>query len=411
MKKLIISLLIGFAILVLIQDYLAYKKKHTKEEPRPYLVVLSLDGFRWDYQDKANTPWLDTITKYGVRAEGLQPAFPSKTFPNHYTIATGLYPGNHGLVSNSFYAPDVKSYYSIRDRSKVEDGRFYMGEPIWVTAEAQKVKTGSYFWVGSEATIKGYAPTYWKTYDHHFPYIQRVDSVIGWLKKPYKDRPKLVMWYLAETDDVGHKYGPNGPQIADAIHMLDSVIGNFMQKAQELDIHDSLNFIIVSDHGMGAIDSLHVVNLMDYAKPQWIDTTFGGNPFMLVQSNEGFTDSVYSAFKDIKGVTIWKKDEIPERYHLKQSERLTDLVMVADSGWSLGYKSRKNRRYSGGTHGYDNTNRDMYGIFYAIGPAFKANYHAGLLYNRDIYDLMAHILEIEPAPNDGDFSRIEQVLK
>jgi alkaline phosphatase D len=410
MKKLIISLLAGFAILVLIQDFIAYKKRTEPVKQRPYLVVLSLDGFRWDYQDKAPTPWLDSISKFGVRAEGLQPAFPSKTFPNHYTIATGLYPGNHGLVSNSFYAPDLKSYYSIRDRSKVEDGRFYKGEPIWVTAEAQKVKTGSYFWVGSEATIKGYAPTYWKIYDHYFPYIQRVDSVIDWLSKPYGERPNLVMWYLAESDDIGHRNGPDSPEIVATIQMLDSVIGNFLIKAQTLGIRDSLNFIIVSDHGMGAIDTVHSVYLTDVVKNQWIDTTFGGNPFMLIQPVEGFADSVVHAFDKVEGVSIWKKEDIPERFHLKQSERLTDLVMVADSGWSIGYKANK-KKYGGGTHGYDNLNRDMYGIFYGVGPQFKSGYKAGVLYNTDIYDLMAHILEITPASNDGDFKRIEPVLK
>ncbi|MGE4287357.1 MAG: ectonucleotide pyrophosphatase/phosphodiesterase [Salinivirgaceae bacterium] len=410
MKKIILFLLIGFALVVLVQDFLASKKKAESDKPRPYLVVLSLDGFRWDYQQKAQTPWLDSITRYGVKAEGLQPAFPSKTFPNHYTIATGLYPGNHELISNSFFAPDLNLHYAIRDRSKVEDGRFYKGEPIWVTAEAQKVKTGSYFWVGSEATIKGYAPTYSKKYEHNFPYMQRVDSVIDWLQKPYRERPKLVMWYLAEADDVGHRHGPDSPQIVDAVQMLDSVIGAFMTKAQQLDIRDSLNFLIVSDHGMGAFDLEHTVYFNEHVKSHWIDTTFGGNPFMLVQAVPEYVDSVALAFSNVKGVSIWKKEDLPERFHLKQSRRLSNLVMVADSGWSLTYK-RGRRFYPGGTHGYDNQNRDMYGIFYAIGPKFKAGYDAGILYNTDIYNLMAKILEIKPAPNDGNPEQIMHVLK
>ncbi len=410
MKKTIIFLLIGFAIIVLIQDFISQKRKSAHSKPGNYLVVLSLDGFRWDYQEKAHTPWLDSITKHGVKAEGLQPAFPSKTFPNHYTIATGLYPGNHGLVSNSFYAPDLKLHYSIRDRSKVEDGRFYKGEPIWVTAEAQNVKTGSYFWVGSEASIKGYKPTYWKKYEHNFPYIQRVDSVISWLQKPFKERPRLVMWYLAEADDIGHRNGPDSPQIIETIQMLDSVIGNFIMKAQALDIRDSINFIIVSDHGMGALDSLHTVYLTDHVKKHWVDTTYGGNPFILVKSKDGFRDSILQSFDRIEGVSIWKKEDLPERFNLKQSARLTDLIMVADSGWSLNYKNGK-KRYGGGTHGYDNLNKDMYGIFYGVGPLFKNNYNAGVLYNTDIYNLMSTIIGVKPAPNDGKSEQIMHVLK
>ena len=410
MKKTIIFLLVGLGIVVVVQDFLMSKKKAEPIAPRPYVVLLSLDGFRWDYQDKAPTSALDYITENGVKASGLQPSFPSKTFPNHYSIATGLHPGNHGIVSNSFYAPDLKEYFSIGDRSKVENGKFYKGEPIWVTAEAQRVKTGSYFWVGSEAKIKGFRPTYWKKYDHDFPYLQRVDSVISWLNKPYNERPKLITWYLDKADGVGHTFGPESPEILGTIAMLDSVLAYFLEQINTLDIKDSINFIIVSDHGMQALDKQKTVFLSDHLKSQWIDTALGGNPYILMHPENDCTDSILTALKNIKGIHAWAKKDIPERYHLKQSDRVPEIVIVADSGWSV-QNNRNKASYSNGTHGYDNTLIDMNGIFYAIGPNFKKKYKAGQLYNTDIYNLIANILEIKPAPNDGKKERIFHVLE
>ncbi|MBI9066382.1 MAG: alkaline phosphatase family protein [Salinivirgaceae bacterium] len=410
MKKTIIIILAVLALIVLLQDFFLKKKKNTPLSPRPYVVMLSLDGFRWDYQDKTETPNLDFLTKNGVKADGLQPAFPSKTFPNHYTIATGLYPGNHELISNSFYAPDINNHYTMGDRSKVENGKFYKGEPIWVTAEAQRVKTASYFWVGSEAKIKGYQPTYWKKYDHNFPYEQRIDSVINWLEKPYGERPHLVTWYLDQTDGVGHKFGPDSPEIKTSVHYLDSIVGIFINKLNSTKIKDSVNFIIVSDHGMGALTEGKTIYLEEHMNLNWMDTSFGKNPFALIDAKEDCADSIINSLKKIEGLSVWKKEDIPERFHYKQSKRVSDIVVVADSGWTVTYKN-KGRSYTGGTHGYDNTNKDMYGIFYGIGPNFKTNYNAGTLYNVDIYNLIANILEIKPAPNDGTPENIFHVLK
>lgn len=409
MKKTIIGLLIGLVILVLIQDFLAKKQKNAPVKAGPYVVMLSLDGFRWDYTNKTRTPNFDYIEKNGVKATGLQPAFPSKTFPNHYTIATGLYPGNHGLISNSFYAPDLKKYYSIRDRSKVEDGKFYKGEPIWVTAEAQKVKSASYFWVGSEAKIKGYSPSYYKIYDHNFPYSQRIDTIIKWLNLPFNKRPRLITWYLDKADGVGHNQGPDSDEMISTIEMLDSLVGVFTNKIMQLNIKDSVNFIIVSDHGMSKVDSQKIIYIDKHIKNHWVDTVIGANPFSLVYTKEKYKDSVYNKLINITGLNTWKKEELPERFHLKQNKRCSEIVVVADSGWTTGFSS--NKHYIGGTHGYDNLNKDMHGIFYGIGPLFKANYNAQTLYNTDIYNLIAHMLGIKPALNDGKPERIMHILK
>ncbi|NQU80840.1 MAG: alkaline phosphatase family protein, partial [Bacteroidetes bacterium] len=215
----------------------------------PYVVMLSLDGFRWDYPQKANTPNLDRIAEIGVRAESLRPCFPTKTFPNHYSIATGLYPGNHGIVLNNFYDSAMDVSYSLGNRESVENGDFYGGEPIWVTAENQGVITASYFWVGSEAPVKGVQPTYWKRYEHKFPFTQRVDSVIAWLSLPEEKRPHLITWYMDEPDSKGHQLGPDNPDLIPVISYLDSLVGNFMFKLNRLEIGKNVNFIVISDHG------------------------------------------------------------------------------------------------------------------------------------------------------------------
>jgi alkaline phosphatase D len=225
MKKIISVTIIVFSLSVFLTS--CYNKKNTEQA---YLVILSLDGFRWGYPDSIPTPNLDAIAANGVKAVSLRPAFPSKTFPNHYTMATGLYPDHHGIVLNSFYDPASGREYAIRDREAVEDGYFYGGEPIWVTAEKQGVKSASYFWVGSEAEIKGYRPSIWKEYEHKFPYDQRMDSVIAWLQLPPGQRPHLILWYMDEPDHSGHYYGPFSEGTNKIIMYEDSLLGIFIEK-------------------------------------------------------------------------------------------------------------------------------------------------------------------------------------
>ena len=205
-------------------------------ESDEYVLLISMDGFRYDYLDKANTPNFDKIKNTGASAKALVPIFISKTFPNHYSIVTGMYAENHGLIANTFYANDLQKQYSIRDRNAVENGKFYGGEPIWVTAEKQNVITASYFWVGSEAVIKNHQPTYWKKYDQKVTFYSRVDSVISWFSKPIESRPRLSLLYFHEPDWTGHEYGPNSQEIIEKIKEMDTVVGDLYDKLSKLSI-------------------------------------------------------------------------------------------------------------------------------------------------------------------------------
>ena len=280
-------------------------KKGKKEEPgsevdpiESYVVMVSFDGFRWDYTDLYHTPNFDLLAKDGLKAERLIPSFPTKTFPNHYTLANGLYPDHHGIVMNSFYDEESGRYYAISNRDAVEDGYFYGGEPIWVTAEKQGCITGSYFWVGSEAEIGGYRPTYTKKYEQDFPNGQRIDSVISWLQKPLEVRPRLILWYFHEPDLTAHEAGPDSPEVDSVVMYLDSLLGVFLDKLAALPLADQVNVIVTSDHGMANISNDRKVILENHLNMDWVQEIQGYNPNFNIKARAGCTDSIYAALND-----------------------------------------------------------------------------------------------------------------
>lgn len=405
-----IKYFIGISIAVLFLSYKLNGQSAAINSDKPYVIVLSMDGFRWDYPEKAKTPNLDNIEKTGVRAQASIPCFPTKTFPNHYSMATGLYPDNHGIIFNRFYAPDLDRFYAIGNSEAVTDSSFYFGEPIWVTAEKQGVKSASYFWVGSEASHDGLYPAYYYNYDGSVPYEKRIDGVIKWLTLPEEKRPHLIMWYLEEPDSKGHDVGPDHPEMVNTIEYLDSIVGVFYKKISDLPFTDQINVIITSDHGMGAINSERTHYIYDIIKKEWCKYIDGADPVYSIEANEGFYDSIYYHFTQTEHVKIWKKSEIPPRLNFGNSPRIKDFVVVADSSWSLSKRKHKNE-YSGGTHGFDNRNTDMHAIFYAYGPAFKKGYKHHAINNIDLYPLICEILGLKPAPVDGKLENTMEMLK
>ncbi|MDA3952327.1 MAG: ectonucleotide pyrophosphatase/phosphodiesterase [Bacteroidales bacterium] len=408
MKRAIVYISVIFISLSF--SFSALKSDIESQNYKPYVVILSMDGFRWDYPEKAKTPNLDYIEQIGVRAEASIPCFPTKTFPNHYSMATGLYPDNHGIVQNSFYAPDIKKSYSISNREAVRNPDFYFGEPIWVTAEKQGVKSASYFWVGSEAPHDSIFPTYHYDYDGSVPFEERIEGVINWLNLPDSIRPHLIMWYLQEPDGIGHDLGPNHPEMINMVEYLDSLVGVFYYKINELAIAENINIIITSDHGMGEISEYRVVYLDSLVPKHWCKHIDGANPVYSIEAKEEYYDTIFNILSNTEHLTFWEKDNVPERLHYGKSNRVKDFVLVADSSWSL-LKSSTKRAYSGGTHGYDNKNKDMHAIFYASGPAFKKAYKSKAINNIDIYPLICRILNLKPIIVDGKIESTEDMLK
>ena len=399
------------SLLLILMAILFASCKNTVDSPtKPYLVVLSMDGFRWDYDQKANTPTLDSLAAAGVKAEWMIPSFPTVTFPNHYTLATGLYPDHHGIILNHFYDPEQQRYYRMKDPVSRNDGTFYGGEPIWNTAQRQGLRAATLFWVGSEADVQGKRPDIWKPYEHKMPYTARIDTVLAWLQLPEAQRPQLVMWYVDEPDSDGHTFGPDSPEIVKTVEHLDSLLGVFMRGISRLPDYDKINVIVLSDHGMGNIDAERAVLLADYIDTTWITEAQGGTPVWVLQAADGFHDSVAAALAEVPHISWWPSKQVPEKLHFGTNPRTLDFVVAADSSWSVGYKNA--RKYHGGAHGYDNANSDMHTIFYAAGPAFRNDGFVNPPFaNVSVYPLMCRILGIEPAPNDGNIDEVAGMLK
>ncbi|MBW6460083.1 MAG: ectonucleotide pyrophosphatase/phosphodiesterase [Bacteroidales bacterium] len=377
--------------------------------PKPFVVMLSMDGYRWDYPEQCHTPNLDRIADRGVKAHSIQSAFPSKTFPNHYTMATGLYPDNHGIVQNSFYDPETSRKYAIRDRDAVEDPSFYGGEPIWVTAEKNGITSASFFWVGSEAPIKGIQPTYWKKYDHNFPFENRIDTVIYWLNLPEEKRPRLVMWYFDEPDGIGHTEGPHGEATFQMVAYLDSLLGVFLDKLEQLPHAHEINVIVTSDHGMGINTPDKHICLKHYIETDWFREIEGWNPNFIFKVKENYYDTAWQALQAIPHVSVWKHGEVPERLNYGRNPRTRDFILVADSAWQVSLTGRHSN--SAGAHGYDPFKKDMHAIFYAKGLAFKQGYVHPTFENIHLYPLICEILGIEPAPIDGHIDYVKEMLR
>ncbi len=396
-------------IILLIPILLTGFSRDKRGPYKNYVVLVSMDAFRWDYPEIYNTPNLDKLGRDGVKAGRLIPSFPTITFPNHYTIATGLYPDHHGLVNNNFPAPDLGLFYRMSDNKAVMNPAFYGGEPIWVTAENQGILSATFFWVGSEAPVKGKHATYWKLYDESMTYEERIDTVVKWLSYIPEKRPGFITLYFDEPDAVGHDFGPVSPQTGVVVERLDSLLGVLRHKLSTLRYAKRINLIVLSDHGMSTISPDRYVNLKDLVPERMIASIFGSNPVYTINPAEGKKDSVLYYLSKGNGFKAYDKADLPERLHYGSNPRIQDIVVIADSSWSIGTR-RNGSSYNRGAHGYDNANTDMHAIFYAAGPAFKKGYSFDRLNNVDIYNLICKILKITPAENDGDPDNIKHLL-
>ncbi len=376
-----------------------------EQKEQAKVLLVSFDGFRADYLTKAETPHFDAFVEDGVLAEGMIPVFPSNTFPNHYSLATGLYPENTGIIDNSFYAPDLDQRYSMGNRDAVEDGRFYFGEPIWNTVEKQGLTAGTMFWVGSEADIQGMHPTHWKKYDGSVPDSARIDTVVKWLSTD----SDFATLYFSFVDGVGHTYGPESQEIVGAIQRADSLVGYLVQELDAKGLGDT-EVIIVSDHGMYDVSDERVIFLDDYINPDDVEWVMGSKGVFLAEKDRPIED-VFEDLNDAEHFDAYLKADIPERYHLKNSDRVPELLLVSDLGYVITTKDYYRGSMSGASHGFDNQEEAMWAFFAARGPSFKENEKVGVFENVHVYELMNHLLGTKPAPNDGSFDSVKVMLK
>lgn len=402
-------LLLMFALLLP-----AFAQKAIKDL-KPTVILISLDGFRYDFIDKYHADNLKRMAKDGVRARWMIPSFPTKTFPNHYTIATGLYPEHHGIIENNIY--DFGTTFSLGKREEVQNARWWLGEPIWVTAEKQGQRAGAFFFPGTEAAIAGVRPSFWKEYDGKIPNEARVETLLSWLDLPAAQRPTFYTLYFSDVDDAGHEFSPDSIRTRQAVKKVDKDLGLLIRGLKKRDVYKRVNLIVVSDHGMAAVDPRSAVYLDDYFSFDDAERMLWTNEIVQITPKSGKEDAIAARLKAVPHATCWKKADIPARLHYKDSKRIAPIVCSAEEGFMTtsreryaDWLKRNDATHPSGAHGYDNKYQSMQATFIAHGAAFKKGYIAEPFANIHVYNLMCEILGLKPAPNDGDLSVIAGML-
>jgi predicted AlkP superfamily pyrophosphatase or phosphodiesterase len=397
-------------ILVFVIQSLWAQKRET-----PYVLLISFDGFRYDYVSQYDLPNFKAFISNGASAD-LIPSFPSKTFPNHYTLVTGLYPGHHGLVDNYFYDPTLKVKYSMRDPKMVVNPAFYGGTPLWQLAQQQGLKSASVFWVGSETPVQGMFPTYYLPFDDSYPDAKRIDQTMAWLQLPEKDRPHFVSLYFSLVDHAGHDFGPSSDELKRSVMKADSLVGDIMQNLKKLSF--PVNVIIVSDHGMMSMKSgaetFVTLSKLFNTKDNSVIFSNGGTQVQLFTKR---SDSLYSVLKKKEEhFKVYKHADVPVKWSYA-NDRCGDLLMVVEPGYYFQVNEKKSGESSTwypsfGAHGFDpGVIKEMNGIFYASGPNIQSGIKLKPFENIHVYPFIAKILGLKTPPIDGNVKVLEKAYK
>lgn len=343
------------------------------QQGKPPLVLISIDGYRWDYPDRYPTPTIRRIVDGGQRAEALEPVWPTLTFPNHYSLITGQTPAEHGLVGNSF--PDGERWYALRDRTAVEDGTYYGGEPVWITAERSGMVTASMFWVGSEADIQGVHPTHWSRFNEDVGNDERVDQVLAWLSEPETTRPGFITLYFEEVDSWSHYRGVGSPEMQGALARVDAALGRLMDGIGALEHGDEVTVVIVSDHGqMGYFNEPPFV-LDDHIYLDGLRIVDQG-PAVYAWQDEPDPEAARRLADTIN--TVWRfgraytRASAPADWGINDHPRMPHLVFQADPGHAVLSRADRRGAMSEGDHGWAPETPEMRGVFIALGPGIEA---------------------------------------
>lgn len=383
------------------------------QQPKPILVLISIDGFRYDYFDRASVPNLKTLAARGVRSQGLIPSFPSVTFPNHYTIVTGMVPDHHGIIANAMFDASIGKDKFTMSSATAKDPRWWGGEPIWTTAIKQGQKSAAMFWPGSEAV----KPTYWKPFDDNVSNEDRVKQVLEWMRLPEADRPTFSTLYFSEVDHAGHDSGPDTQGALDAVAHVDTAIGQLMRGMDELGLSSRTTYVVVSDHGMATTSNDRVIYLDDYLNPSEIEVVEWSPNVEINPRSATSADEIYKKlFDKHPALGVYKREALPKWLQFGTNPRIPAIVGIAELGWVVTTHAqaetrlKAGRSFNGGAHGYDPRYRDLHGLFIAAGPTLRKGVLVPEFQNIHIYNLMCNILGLTPAPNDGDFSQVSRFI-
>ena len=374
---------------------------------RPLTILVSIDGFRPDYMTARNTPTLYALSQAGVfAAKGMRPSFPSLTFPNHYTIVTGLRPNHHGVVNNTFEDPAIPgTTFKLSNKEAVGDRRWWdEATPLWVTAERSGVRSATMFWPGSDADVQGVRPSKWKQFDQRLSSAARVDTLLGWLDDP-AGRPGFATLYFDIVDTQGHHFGPKSAEVAKAANEVDAALGGLVEGLKARGLEGKVNIVIIADHGMAEVPPGQIV-IADKGLPAGAVRMVTGGPvggFVPAPGQEAAVEAVL--LKRQPHMTCWRKGQIPARYEYGTNPRIPPIVCLAQTGWMIttveAAAKRKPDSTMGGAHGYDPFDPSMAALFLATGPDIRAGKTVGVFDNVDVYPLLARLIGVKPERNDG----------
>ena len=395
------------AILILLSCLLLLSCKKEGNE-QSYVLLISIDGFRHDYAERYQATNLLKIAREGTQTTSLIPCYPSKTFPNHYSIVTGLYPENHGIVDNYFYDPELDDSYMANSGEDVREGDWYGGIPIWSLVNQQGLKSATYFWIGSEAEINETRPTYYKKFNPSTKPTEVSNQIVDWLKLPAESRPHFIGAYYSLVDAAGHTYGVDSPELKNAVNEMDNQIGWLRNEIDQLNL--PINIVIVSDHGMTNTNYQKPIYLSDFIDLDSMKHVIRDSHTMVYASDTLVRNTLYNTLKINKGkkYKIHHKEEIPKEYNFRNNVRIGDILLVANHPHIF---SKRNWVNGKGTHGYDPINKDMHGIFYAIGPDIQENLQIDAFENIHLYPMLAKILQLsyDTTQIDGDPKVLDKV--
>ncbi|MEQ9297288.1 MAG: ectonucleotide pyrophosphatase/phosphodiesterase [Cyclobacteriaceae bacterium] len=379
------------------------RKNNPSSLNKPYVIMVSLDGFRHDYASRFGATNLLEMAENGFSVEQLTPSYPTKTFPNHYSLVTGMYPSSHGLVSNEYYNPTKGEYYKIGNREAVEDGTWYDGTPLWVLAEKQGMLSGSFFWVGSEADIQETYPTYHYKYDGSIPNDMRVKQVLKWLSLPETERPHFITLYFSLTDDVGHKHGPDSKEIEVAVKEIDGVIGELRSGIAAMDL--PVHLLVTSDHGMVSAPEIVKLDSVDFgdSKVSW------SMPLMVYQQDSSEVERIYQELSQVDHLTTCRKSEIPAELNFSKHSNIGEIIALTQPPFVISQRNSTSQA----THGFDPaTVPEMKTILFAEGPKIKKE-SLEEARNIDVFPLVVELLGLEMPehPIDGSNTIRDAALK
>lgn len=424
---------VGFAFLVLLVWKLSADKKRSATQLvsngtalfAPTTLIISLDGFRADFLQRGLTPRLNAFVKEGVSPKYMLPSFPSVTFPNHYTLATGLYPESHGVVGNSFWDPKLQAEFYYTDPDRSMDAKWWGGEAFWITAENQGVRTAIHMWPGSEVPTD-VEPSYVDKFNSKERLSNKVARILELLDKPGMEvpssdtknrRPQIIAAYVPNVDADGHKYGPNSTEIRTTISSVDSMLDQIFQGLEQRNLTNIVNVIIVSDHGMATTDvsrMFQIEDLIDMSKVDRLDgwPLVGVRPKNITDLPELHKQAAEKA-KSNPAFDVYLRDQdMPERYHFSNNDRIAPLWIIPKTGWAIVTKEEFNieeGKSKGlvfnprGLHGYDHEHPLMRAIFIARGPAFPhvPNSKLDVFQNIEVYNILCDSVGMKPMPNNG----------